>query len=152
MTLFIPRLYTEELRKAGKPLPRKNPCRIEIYCAKNRAAAMEMGAPYISEKYKAYAQWESDKAMPEHERIDKSFEELVQDRFVIGSPEDCWHQLKPYIDELGVTPLRVPHTLPRYARLQRLGQHAPDVGGVAAGLAQRHAHPAGEDHRCLTSG
>ncbi len=64
---------------------------------------MELGAPYISEKYKAYAQWESDKAMPEHERIDKSFEELVKDRFVIGSPEDCWNQLKPYIEELGVT-------------------------------------------------
>src|SRR5215471_2497337 len=26
-------LYKEELRKAGKPLPRENPCRIEIYCA-----------------------------------------------------------------------------------------------------------------------
>ena len=64
---------------------------------------MELGGPYISEKYKAYAQWESDKAMPANERIDKSFEELVQDRFVIGSPEDCWNQLKPYIEELGVT-------------------------------------------------
>jgi alkanesulfonate monooxygenase SsuD/methylene tetrahydromethanopterin reductase-like flavin-dependent oxidoreductase (luciferase family) len=64
---------------------------------------MELAAPYISEKYKAYAQWESDKAMPEHERIDKSFDELVKDRFVIGSPEDCWSQLKPYIEELGVT-------------------------------------------------
>ena len=31
------------------------------------------------------------------------FEELVEDRFVIGSPEDCWNQLKPYIEELGVT-------------------------------------------------
>ena len=41
--------------------------------------------------------------MPDHERIDKSFEALVQDRFVIGSPEDCWNQLQPYIKELGVT-------------------------------------------------
>jgi alkanesulfonate monooxygenase SsuD/methylene tetrahydromethanopterin reductase-like flavin-dependent oxidoreductase (luciferase family) len=64
---------------------------------------MELGAPYISEKYKAYAQWENDKAMPAHERLDKSFEDLVNDRFVIGSPEDCWNQLKPYIEELGVT-------------------------------------------------
>ena len=64
---------------------------------------MELGAPYISEKYKAYAQWESDKAMPQDERIDKSFEDLVKDRFVIGSPEDCWNQLEPYIKELGVT-------------------------------------------------
>jgi alkanesulfonate monooxygenase SsuD/methylene tetrahydromethanopterin reductase-like flavin-dependent oxidoreductase (luciferase family) len=41
--------------------------------------------------------------MPEHERIDKSFEDLVKDRFVIGSPEDCWSQLEPYIAQLGVT-------------------------------------------------
>lgn len=41
--------------------------------------------------------------MPEHERINKSFEDLVNDRFVIGSPEDCWNQLKPYIEEMGVT-------------------------------------------------
>ena len=97
------RLYLDERRRLGKPLPRENPCRIEIYCAKDRAAAMELGAPYITEKYKAYAKWESDKAMPEHERINKSFDELVTDRFVIGSPEDCWNQLKPYVEELGVT-------------------------------------------------
>ena len=96
-------LFLRELRNAGRPLPRENPCRIEIYCAKNRAAAMELGAPYITEKYKAYAKWERDKAMPEHERIDKSFEDLVKDRFVIGSPEDCWNQLEPYMRELGVT-------------------------------------------------
>ena len=96
-------LYKDELRKLGKPLPKENPCRIEIYCAKDRATAMALAGPYISEKYKAYAQWESDKVMPEHERINKSFDELVKDRFVIGSPEDCWHQLKPYIEELGIT-------------------------------------------------
>jgi hypothetical protein len=64
---------------------------------------MELGAPYMAEKYKAYAKWESDKPMPEHERINKSIDELVNDRFVIGSPEDCWNQLEPYIKELGVT-------------------------------------------------
>jgi len=96
-------LYKEELRKAGKPLPEENPLRIEIYCAKSRATAMESGAPYIANKYQAYARWESDKAMPAHERLDQSFEELVKGRFVIGSPEDCWNQLEPYIKELGVT-------------------------------------------------
>ncbi len=96
-------IYKDELQKLGKPLPRENPCRIEIYCAKDRATAMALAGPYITEKYKAYAQWESDKAMPEHERINKSFEDLVQDRFVIGSPDDCWNQLQPYIKELGVT-------------------------------------------------
>jgi alkanesulfonate monooxygenase SsuD/methylene tetrahydromethanopterin reductase-like flavin-dependent oxidoreductase (luciferase family) len=97
------KLYKEELAKLGKPLPKENPCRIEIYCAKDRASAMDLGGRYISEKYKAYALWETDKAMPEHERINKSFDELVKDRFVVGTPEDCWNQLQPYITELGVT-------------------------------------------------
>ena len=43
------------------------------------------------------------RSMSAHERINKSFEELVTERFVIGSPDDCWEQLKPYIQELGVT-------------------------------------------------
>jgi alkanesulfonate monooxygenase SsuD/methylene tetrahydromethanopterin reductase-like flavin-dependent oxidoreductase (luciferase family) len=96
-------LYKQALVEAGKPLPTENPCRIEIYCAKDRKTAMELGAPFIAEKYKAYAQWETDKAMPEHERLNKGFDELVQGRFVIGSPEDCWNQLQPYITELGIT-------------------------------------------------
>ncbi|WP_089942777.1 hypothetical protein [Candidatus Entotheonella palauensis] len=28
---------------------------------------------------------------------------LARDRFVIGSPDECWDQLKPYWEELGVT-------------------------------------------------
>jgi len=64
---------------------------------------MDQGGRYISEKYKAYALWETDKAMPEHERLNKSFDELVKDRFVVGTPEDCWNQLQPYIKELGIT-------------------------------------------------
>jgi len=108
---------------------------------------MELAGPYSSEKYKAYAQWESDKAMPEHERIDKSFDELLKDRFVIGSPEDCWNQLKPYIEELGVT-----HTVPGHAPFQRPGQRAPDVRRIAAGSAQSQARLAADDHRCLKHG
>jgi alkanesulfonate monooxygenase SsuD/methylene tetrahydromethanopterin reductase-like flavin-dependent oxidoreductase (luciferase family) len=37
------KLYKEELQKLGKPLPKENPCRIEIYCAKDRATAMDLG-------------------------------------------------------------------------------------------------------------
>src|SRR5688500_534380 len=64
---------------------------------------MDLGAPYMSDKYKAYAMWESDKPMPEHERFNKFFDELFNDRFLIGSPEDCWNQLEPYIKETGLS-------------------------------------------------
>ncbi len=29
--------------------------------------------------------------------------ELLKERFVIGSPEDCYEQLRPYWEQLGVT-------------------------------------------------
>jgi alkanesulfonate monooxygenase SsuD/methylene tetrahydromethanopterin reductase-like flavin-dependent oxidoreductase (luciferase family) len=96
-------LYLAELQQLGKPLPTENPCRIEIFCAKDRATAFAMAGPYISEKYQAYAHWERDQAMPAAERINLPLEELARDRFVIGSPDDCWDQLKPYWEELGIT-------------------------------------------------
>jgi alkanesulfonate monooxygenase SsuD/methylene tetrahydromethanopterin reductase-like flavin-dependent oxidoreductase (luciferase family) len=96
-------IYKEELRKLGKPHPKENPGRVEIFCAKDRKTALELAGPYLSQKYQVYAQWEQDRMMPEAERLDLPFEQLLQDRFVIGSPEDCWEQLRPYWEELGVT-------------------------------------------------
>ena len=84
--------------------------------------------------------------MPEGERINKSFEELVEDRFVIGSLEDCWIQLKPCIEELGVDPLRVPHPLPRHACRQHPRQHATDFRRAAPGTPRRQAHAARENN------
>ena len=42
-------------------------------------------------------------AVPEAERINLPLEALARDRFVIGSPDECWDQLKPYWEELDVT-------------------------------------------------
>jgi len=95
-------LFKEERRRVGLPMPTEQPCRKEIFCAKDRRTAMEMAAPFLGEKYETYTRWGQDKVMPEDERLDLPFEELVQDRFVIGSPEDCYEQLRPYWEELGV--------------------------------------------------
>jgi len=39
----------------------------------------------------------------EGESLQQPFEELAKERFVIGSPEECYEQLRPYWEELGVT-------------------------------------------------
>ncbi|HKI98398.1 MAG TPA: LLM class flavin-dependent oxidoreductase [bacterium] len=96
-------LYVAERRAAGLPLPAEVPCRKEIFCARDRRTALAMVGPYLEEKYRLYAQWGQDKAMPADERLDLPFEELTRQRFVIGSPEDCYEQLRPYWEELGVT-------------------------------------------------
>ncbi len=43
--------------------------------------------------------------MPEDESFDKDFDELTRDRFVLGSPEECFEQLRPYWQEIGVNHL-----------------------------------------------
>ncbi|MDP6081456.1 MAG: LLM class flavin-dependent oxidoreductase, partial [Arenicellales bacterium] len=98
-------LYRTELKACGKPFPDELPLMKELYCAKDRATAMEKAGPYLSGKYQDYAKWGQDGAMPEDESFDQGFEDLIKDRFIIGSPEECYEQLKPYWEQLGVNHL-----------------------------------------------
>ena len=98
-------IYREELETQGKTFPDELPVIKEIYCAKDRAAATELAGPYLLGKYRDYAKWGQDDAMPEDESFDKDFDDLTKDRFVLGSPEECYEQLRPYWQEVGVNHL-----------------------------------------------
>jgi len=98
-------LYRNELKACGKPFPDELPLIKELYCAKDRATAMEKAGPYLAGKYQDYAKWGQDGAMPADESFDQGFEDLIKDRFIIGSPEECYEQLKPYWEQLGVNHL-----------------------------------------------
>ena len=93
--------YRAELARVGKPFPRELPFFKEIFCAKDRASALEMAAPYLGEKYKTYANWGQDQVLPGKDSFRQPFEELLRDRFIIGSPEDCYEQLRPCWEEVG---------------------------------------------------
>ena len=98
-------LYREALDAAGRPFPRELPCMKEIFCAKDRKTAIEMAGPYLFAKYRDYASWGQDAAMPDDESFDQEFDDLLRDRFVLGSPEECYEQLRPYFEDLGVNHL-----------------------------------------------
>jgi alkanesulfonate monooxygenase SsuD/methylene tetrahydromethanopterin reductase-like flavin-dependent oxidoreductase (luciferase family) len=98
-------VYNQALAEYQKPQPKELPLFKEVFCAKDRRTALEMAGPYLSGKYKDYATWGQDKVMPENESFDKSLEDLVAGRFIIGSPEDCYEQLRPYWEEFGVNHL-----------------------------------------------
>ncbi len=100
-------LYQDALSANGKPGPRVLPVVKELFCAKDRATALEMAGPYLSGKYQDYAKWGQDKAMPESETFDQDFESLTADRFILGSPEECYEQLQPYWEEFGVNHLLI---------------------------------------------
>jgi alkanesulfonate monooxygenase SsuD/methylene tetrahydromethanopterin reductase-like flavin-dependent oxidoreductase (luciferase family) len=95
-------LYKEELKAAGKSAVCELPVAKEVYCAKDRQTALEMAGPYLLGKYRDYARWGQDKVMPDNEDFNRSLDELVEGRFILGSPQECYDQLKPYWEELGV--------------------------------------------------
>ncbi|MCD9155080.1 LLM class flavin-dependent oxidoreductase [Aeromicrobium duanguangcaii] len=94
-------LYRQEQRDAGRDDTQSLPLMREIFCAKDRRTAVERAAPYISQKYRAYAQWGQDQMMPEKESFAIPYEELAAERFIVGSPEDCIEALRPWC-RLGV--------------------------------------------------
>ena len=95
-------LYRKALREAGKPFPAELPMIKELYVAPDRRTAIQECRPFLEAKYKAYGAWGQDKALPHGDRFDLAFEELVQDRFIIGDPDDCIRELTRYVDALGV--------------------------------------------------
>ena len=98
-------VYNDALRAANKPAPKELPIMKEIYCAKDKASAMQIAGPYLFGKYKDYATWGQDKVMPDNETFDQEFEDLVKGRFILGSPEDCFEELRPYWEEFGMNHL-----------------------------------------------
>jgi alkanesulfonate monooxygenase SsuD/methylene tetrahydromethanopterin reductase-like flavin-dependent oxidoreductase (luciferase family) len=98
-------IYRAELEAAGKALPRELPMVKEVYCARNRSTALEMAGPYLLAKYRDYARWGQDKVMPDNSDFGRSLDELIEGRFVLGSPQECYEQLKPYWEQFGVNHL-----------------------------------------------
>ena len=98
-------VFREELERVKKPFPVELPACKEVFCAKDRATALELAGPFLAGKYEAYAKWGQDKVMPKEDHFDRGFEDLLKDRFVLGSPEECYEQLRPYWEELGVNHL-----------------------------------------------
>jgi len=94
-------LYREELVRAGKPFPGVLPFFKEIFCAKDTRTALELAGPYLSSKYRVYAAWGQDHVMPDQESFRQPFENLLRGRFVLGSPEECYEQLRPCWEEVG---------------------------------------------------
>jgi alkanesulfonate monooxygenase SsuD/methylene tetrahydromethanopterin reductase-like flavin-dependent oxidoreductase (luciferase family) len=98
-------VYRAELKAAGKGTPRELPVIKEVFCARDRATALEMAGPYLLAKYRDYAKWGQDKVMPDDTDFNRSLDELIKGRFILGSPEQCHRELEPYWKEFGINHL-----------------------------------------------
>ena len=94
-------LYRAELARLGKPLPRVRPLIKEIYCATDRRTALELAGPYLGAMYRDYTSWVQDAVLLDGDTFRQPFEELLRDRFVLGSPEECYEQLRPCWEAAG---------------------------------------------------
>jgi hypothetical protein len=73
----------------------------EIFCARDTRTALEIAGPHLGAKYKTYAAWGQDAVMPGDESFRQPFDDLLRDRFVLGSPPECFEQLRPCWEEVG---------------------------------------------------
>jgi alkanesulfonate monooxygenase SsuD/methylene tetrahydromethanopterin reductase-like flavin-dependent oxidoreductase (luciferase family) len=99
-------LFRCERAALGRPVG-EVPLIRECYLAADAATAFAEAQPYLEPKYEAYRGWDQDKALPEGESFDLSFEALARDRFLIGDPASVADELLRYRERLGVTTLVV---------------------------------------------
>jgi alkanesulfonate monooxygenase SsuD/methylene tetrahydromethanopterin reductase-like flavin-dependent oxidoreductase (luciferase family) len=98
-------VYKRELDACGKPFPAEFPMAREVFVARSRDDAIRLAKPYLEAKYKAYRDWGQDKVMPASDHFDLDFDELVNDRFLIGSPAEVTQQIIDLRRRFGVTTL-----------------------------------------------
>jgi len=95
-------IYKRALDACGKAFPAEVPMRREVFVAASRAEAIRRAQPYLEEKYRAYRAWGQDKVMPEGDDFDHEFAELLEDRFLFGSPAEVADQMIRLNRRLGV--------------------------------------------------
>ena len=99
-------LYRRALEAAGKPFPDEFPLMREVFVAPTREEAAARARPYLEKKYWRYHQWGQDKAMPEgDDNLGLPYEELIRDRFLLGSPDEVAGQILGFARTLGVNHL-----------------------------------------------
>jgi len=96
-------VYRKALDDLGKPFPDELPIRREVFVARTREEAIDICRPYLEDKYKTYHAWGQSKAMPEGDNnLGQELDELLKDRFLIGSPEEVTERLVNLGRETGV--------------------------------------------------
>lgn len=99
-------LYKRALDACGKPFPAEFPARREVFVAETRQEAIRLCAPFLGEKYKAYHAWGQSNAMPEGDNdLGVAFDELIRDRFLIGSPDEVAEQMLRLNEKTGINHL-----------------------------------------------
>ncbi len=98
-------VYRRELEAYGKPEPDELPMRREVFVAGNRREALRLCGAALERKYQAYVQWGQDQPMPEGDDLNVDLDELIKNRFLIGSPDEVAAAILDIVRPTGVNHL-----------------------------------------------
>jgi len=95
--------YRRALDEFDKPFPDEFPFRREVFVAPTREEAYRRAKQPIMNKYKAYHAWDVDRSGPDGTgELGQPFEDLIKDRFFIGSPDDVAEQIVRFHKRVGM--------------------------------------------------
>ncbi len=95
-------LYRDTVKKAGKP--GFISAWREMFVAESRQKAIDIMRPHVEWLYRDRAALGHSHELPEADRIDVPFDRVLEDRFILGSPDECVDEIEKY-RELGVDEL-----------------------------------------------
>ncbi len=72
----------------------------EAFVAETAAEAHDRAREHLQSKYQQYIEWGQDEAMEDAGDLHRSFDELAQDRFIIGTPTEMAAEIERYQAEL----------------------------------------------------
>jgi alkanesulfonate monooxygenase SsuD/methylene tetrahydromethanopterin reductase-like flavin-dependent oxidoreductase (luciferase family) len=99
-------VYRQALDEYRKPFPEEFPARREVFVARSRDEAIRLCAPYLGAKYQAYQQWGQNQVMPAGDNdLGVEFDELIRDRFLLGSPDEVAGQILRLHRQTGINHL-----------------------------------------------
>jgi alkanesulfonate monooxygenase SsuD/methylene tetrahydromethanopterin reductase-like flavin-dependent oxidoreductase (luciferase family) len=89
---------------AGKPGQPEIPIIRETFVARTRQEAVDKARPCLEQLYRAiYVKWKQNEAMSDPNELNWAFDRLAENRFILGSPNECIDQIKEYDERLGAT-------------------------------------------------
>jgi alkanesulfonate monooxygenase SsuD/methylene tetrahydromethanopterin reductase-like flavin-dependent oxidoreductase (luciferase family) len=94
-------LFKAALTEQGKPAPTDFPVLRNIVVAQDRPTAIRDVGPAIAESYRIFGNWGLFTGVVGDAKTHPDFEELIADRFIIGSPEECAAQITDLMQATG---------------------------------------------------
>lgn len=113
------KVFRSALAALGKPAPADFPVLRNIVVAPDRRTAIRDVGPAIAESYKIFGNWGLFTDVVGDAKPHPEFEDLIGDRFIIGSPEECASEIANLLRETGANRL--------VARLQWVGMQQAHV-------------------------